>query len=128
MINAPKLPFLFVVLTTSIILFAGCASRSTPPAETEVEAFNDLRDNVQEVVSDPDRAARSLALVDQLQIEFNAIKATREERRQQIRDLNKNYDATKAQFDSTVGLHPTAAEEFVTMREKVPDTKAAAAE
>ncbi len=27
--------------------------------------------------------------------------------------------ATKAQFDATVGIHPTAAEEFVTMREKV---------
>lgn len=27
--------------------------------------------------------------------------------------------ATKAQFDATVGIHPTAAEEFVTMRDKV---------
>ncbi len=25
--------------------------------------------------------------------------------------------ATKALFDSTIGIHPTAAEEFVTMRE-----------
>ena len=29
--------------------------------------------------------------------------------------------ATKAQFDGTIGIHPTAAEEFVTMRERVPD-------
>ena len=29
--------------------------------------------------------------------------------------------ATKAQFDATVGIHPTAAEEFVTMREKHVD-------
>ena len=30
--------------------------------------------------------------------------------------------ATKAQFDATVGIHPTAAEEFVTMRDPVaPD-------
>lgn len=29
--------------------------------------------------------------------------------------------ATKAQFDATVGIHPTAAEEFVTMRQKRPD-------
>ncbi len=29
--------------------------------------------------------------------------------------------ATKAQFDATIGIHPTAAEEFVTMREKRPD-------
>ena len=40
--------------------------------------------------------------------------------------------ATKAQFDATIGIHPTAAEEFVTMREPVvvpaPDPKRAAAE
>ena len=28
--------------------------------------------------------------------------------------------ATKAQFDATAGIHPTAAEEFVTMRKKLP--------
>jgi len=27
--------------------------------------------------------------------------------------------ATKATFDETIGIHPTAAEEFVTMREPV---------
>ena len=35
--------------------------------------------------------------------------------------------ATKAQFDATVGIHPTAAEEFVTMRESVPQPEAAEA-
>ena len=35
--------------------------------------------------------------------------------------------ATKAQFDATVGIHPTAAEEFVTMREPVPEPETAAA-
>jgi glutathione reductase (NADPH) len=29
--------------------------------------------------------------------------------------------ATKAHFDQTIGIHPSAAEEFVTMREKEPD-------
>jgi glutathione reductase (NADPH) len=28
--------------------------------------------------------------------------------------------ATKALFDSTIGIHPTGAEEFVTMREPMP--------
>ena len=32
--------------------------------------------------------------------------------------------ATKAEFDATVGIHPTAAEEFVTMRQKVSDPTA----
>jgi glutathione reductase (NADPH) len=30
-------------------------------------------------------------------------------------------NATKAQFDATIGIHPTGAEEFVTMREKAAD-------
>jgi len=30
--------------------------------------------------------------------------------------------ATKAQFDATIGIHPTAAEELVTLREPVPPT------
>ena len=29
---------------------------------------------------------------------------------------------TKAQFDLTIGIHPTAAEEFVTMRTSRPDS------
>ena len=29
-----------------------------------------------------------------------------------------NCGATKTQFDMTIGIHPTAAEEFVTMRTK----------
>jgi len=33
--------------------------------------------------------------------------------------------ATKRQFDQTIGIHPTAAEEFVTMRDKVPEKVAA---
>jgi len=36
--------------------------------------------------------------------------------------------ATKAQFDATVGIHPTAAEEFVTMRTKFVEPEARAAE
>ena len=35
--------------------------------------------------------------------------------------------ATKTQFDATVGIHPTAAEEFVTMREPLPEPAAASA-
>lgn len=36
--------------------------------------------------------------------------------------------ATKQMFDATVGIHPTAAEEFVTMREPVPEAVEKAAE
>ena len=36
--------------------------------------------------------------------------------------------ATKQMFDATVGIHPTAAEEFVTMREPAPAPEQKAAE
>ena len=36
--------------------------------------------------------------------------------------------ATKEDFDATVGIHPTAAEEFVTMREPVSEPEKQAAE
>ena len=36
--------------------------------------------------------------------------------------------ATKAKFDATIGIHPSAAEEFVTMREKVAELESVAAE
>jgi glutathione reductase (NADPH) len=36
--------------------------------------------------------------------------------------------ATKADFDATIGIHPTAAEEFVTMRDKLAQPAAKAAE
>ena len=36
--------------------------------------------------------------------------------------------ATKEDFDATVGIHPTAAEEFVTMREPLPEPEKQAAE
>ena len=36
--------------------------------------------------------------------------------------------ATKAQFDATMAVHPTAAEEFVTMYEPVPEPAAQAAQ
>jgi len=36
--------------------------------------------------------------------------------------------ATKEIFDATVGIHPTAAEEFVTLREPLPDPEQQAAE
>ena len=37
-------------------------------------------------------------------------------------------NATKAQFDATIGIHPTAAEELVTMRTKWTPPAAKAAE
>ena len=46
----------------------------------------------------------------------------------QVLGIAVRLGATKAQFDATVAVHPTAAEELVTMREKWTPPEAAAAE
>ena len=46
----------------------------------------------------------------------------------QVLGIAVRMGATKAQFDATVAVHPTAAEELVTMREKWTPPEAAAAE
>jgi glutathione reductase (NADPH) len=46
----------------------------------------------------------------------------------QMAAIAMRLKATKADFDATIALHPTAAEELVTMREKwAPPPKPAAA-
>ena len=35
----------------------------------------------------------------------------------ELRDLGVSCETVVAELDSTIGIHPTAAEEFVTMRE-----------
>ena len=46
----------------------------------------------------------------------------------QIAAIAMRMGATKADFDATMALHPTAAEELVTMREKWVAPTVAAAE
>jgi glutathione reductase (NADPH) len=46
----------------------------------------------------------------------------------QILAIPLRLGATKADFDATMALHPTAAEELVTMREKWQPPQAKAAE
>ena len=46
----------------------------------------------------------------------------------QLLGIAVKVGATKAQFDATMAVHPTAAEEFVTMYEPVPETAAQAAQ
>ena len=43
----------------------------------------------------------------------------------QLAGVAMKAGCTKADFDGTIGVHPTAAEEFCTMRTRVPDPEPA---
>ncbi len=71
-----------VFLIATIALFTvGCAGQKASPIDKEVGAFDNLRTNVQDVVADPERAEQSLALVDELQREFDDISKEKNESR-----------------------------------------------
>ncbi len=92
----------------SVLLFAalgfaiaGCASKDdVSPAELEAQAFEDLRAEIREVIEDPVRERDAIALVNALSEDFNALREKTSERRQRVRELNADYDSTRAEFES----------------------------
>lgn len=82
-----------------LFLIAGCGG--TPPDADEVErqAFDDLREEVRLTIDDADREGAVLTIVDQLQVDFVNVRRLAEQRRESLRAVNSNYDATREQFE-----------------------------
>ena len=82
-----------------LFLIAGCGG--TPPDADEVErqAFDDLREEIRLTIDDADREGAVLTIVDQLQVDFVNVRRLAEQRRESLRALNSNYDATREQFE-----------------------------
>ena len=117
MIATSRLPAFCILITIIAFFTAGCAGKS--PIDKEVDAFDNLRTNVQDVVADPERAEQSLVLVDELQREFDDIKELRFERKKQIKALNADYDASRAEFET---LLDGIAQDRLANQERVSQT------
>jgi len=117
MIRTAKLSAFYTLITIIALFTVGCAGKS--PIDKEVDAFDNLRTNVHDVVADPERAEQSLALVDELQREFDDIKELRVERKKQIKALNADYDASRAEFET---LLDGIAQDRVANQERVSQT------
>jgi PBP1b-binding outer membrane lipoprotein LpoB len=117
MIRTAKLSAFYTLITIIALFTVGCAK--TSPIVKEVDAFDNLRTNVQDVVTDPARAGQSLALVDELQREFDDIKELRLERKKRIKALNVDYDASRAEFET---LLDGIAQDRLANQERVSQT------
>ena len=81
--------------------FAGCASKDdVSPADVEKQAFEDLRTEIRAVIDDPAREGEAIALVDELSEDLNALREKIAQRRQRVRELNADYDTTRADFEA----------------------------
>ena len=81
--------------------FAGCASKDdVSPADVEKQAFEDLRTEIRAVIDDPAREGEAIALVDELSEDLDALREKIAQRRQRVRELNADYDTTRAEFEA----------------------------
>jgi DNA repair exonuclease SbcCD ATPase subunit len=79
---------------------AGCAGNSDVDlADAEKQAFEDLRSEIRNVIDDVERETKAIEIVDKIAVQFESLRANREERRAQFKKLNTSYDTTRAEFD-----------------------------
>ncbi len=96
------------VLATTILMLslAACGGKeSLAPEEMQARAFADFRAKIEAVVVDPTRREAILAQMTTLEAEFDALKATVEQRRTELRQLYLDYDATRAQLEEVLTTH-----------------------
>ena len=87
------------VTLVAAALSIACSGSPESPEDIEKRAFDDMRAEVRAVIEDPQREEQVVTLVDKMQQEYVELKQTAEARRQALRTLNADYDATREQFD-----------------------------
>ncbi len=81
--------------------FAGCAGKDEiAPVDVEKQAFEDVRTEIREAIDDPAREAETIRLVGVLEQDLAALRSSVTARKARARELNANYDATRAEFEA----------------------------
>ena len=92
-----------LLLAVVISFIAGCAgSDKLSPADVEAQAFEDLRNEIREAIDDPARVVKAIALVDYLADDLESLRETITTRNQRVRQLNADYETTRADTRDTV--------------------------
>jgi outer membrane murein-binding lipoprotein Lpp len=90
-----------MVFAAIACVFAGCASKDdVSSADVENQAFEDLRSEIRAVIDDPVREGEAIALVNELSEDLDALREKIAQRSQRVRELNADYDTTRAEFEA----------------------------
>ena len=88
-----------VLVFAAFLAGAGCAGKEKPsPADLQVQAFEDLRSEIRDVVSDAGRVEQAIAITDELESSFDHMRIQLAERSAKIQELNADYDAPKEDY------------------------------
>jgi chlorite dismutase len=91
-------PIFFTTLLTVMAFMVACGSGGGSREEQQATAIADLRSAIEETVSDDRRQRDVLAIVGSLEKDVDELRALLVRRRTELRELNADYDATRAEF------------------------------
>ena len=81
-------------------LVVACAKDDVAPADVEKQAFEDLRTEIREAITDAAREAEAIRLVGVLEEDLAALRSSITARKAGTRELNANYDTPRAEFEA----------------------------
>ena len=88
-----------ILIFASFLAGAGCAGKEKPsPADLQVQAFEDLRSEIRDVVSDAGRVEQAIAITEELENSFDRLRTHLAERSAKIQEMNADYDAPKEDY------------------------------
>ncbi len=106
-------------------MLSGCSSSKQSPEDEARAAFDDVRDAVRAIVIDPDRAAQAVALVNEMEQNFQQASADVDARRATFQELFSNYDTPEAELEAVL---VKMRETMRNNRQKIGDTRERLAE
>ena len=81
----------------------GCAGSGQTPEQRQAEAFADVQSEIRAAVADPARAEQAVALVAQLQRNFDASRLEMQAHKDKLRVLYADYDSPRVEFEREFG-------------------------
>lgn len=112
------MPKISMLVATGVLLSSCGGKEPLSALDVEKSAFQDYTAEVQSIVTDENRAAEVLALVEQFELEFSLFRQLTVDQRIEVRALNSNYDATREDFDAFVAANQ---EQMQAARDRVTD-------
>ena len=107
----------WIIVSFLLMTLIGCAGKDKPsPADIENAAFEDLRSEVNYVIGDPARSQLALAIIDELQLSFSALRDHLNDRRAKMKAVNSDYDTSK---ESVVSFVNGVQEEMVYNQQQI---------
>ena len=81
-------------------LVVACAKDEVAPVDVEKQAFEDLRTNIREAITDPARETETIRLVGVLEENLATLRTNIAARKIKVRALNANFDTTRGEFEA----------------------------